>query len=135
MIEAKEGKIDVDYFKNMVQNKEATEYESGDSGFGGHSYKVDHLSGWFLNFFAYIGDGDGRYRQFKLNDLGVKDFEMLPSQMLTVPFKIRDINKKEYLMKYNVGFIGCDQNEKKEVYPVTGWIVSPSTKEDRESFI
>ena len=57
MIEAKEGKIDVDYFKNMVQNKEATEYESRGSGFGGHSYKVDHLSGWFLNFFAYIGDG------------------------------------------------------------------------------
>ena len=65
----------------------------------------------------------------------MEDFEKFPSQMLTVPFKIIDINKKEYLMKYKVGFIGCDQNEKKEVYPVTGWIVSPSTEKDRNSLI
>ena len=32
MIEAKEGKIDIEYFQNMVQNKEETEYESGLSG-------------------------------------------------------------------------------------------------------
>ena len=113
MIEAKEGKVDVDYFQNMIQNKEATEYKSGSSGIGGGYYQVDHLSGWFLNFFAYIGDGDGSYEQFILDDLGVKDFEKLPSQMLTVPFKIIDINKKEHLMKYKVGFIGCEQNEKK----------------------
>ena len=31
-------------------------------------------------------------------------------------------------MKYKVGFIGCNQNQKKEVYPVTGWIVSPNNK-------
>ncbi len=55
--------------------------------------------------------------------------------MLTVPFKIIDVNQKEYQMKYKVGFVGCDQNQKKEVYPVTGWIVSPSTEEDRESLI
>ena len=135
MIEAKEGKVDADYFKNMVQNKEATEFMAGLSGKGGHDYKVDHLSGWFLNFFAYIGNGNGGYEQFRLKSLGVKDFEKFPSQMLTVPFKIIDFNKKEYLMKYDVGFIGCDQNEKKEVYPVTGWIVSPFTKEDKDSFI
>ena len=134
MIEAKEGKVDVDYFKNMVQNKEATEYEKRGSGFGSY-YKVDHLSGWFLNFFAYIRDIQGCYEQFKLDDIGVKDFEKFPSQMLTVPFKIIDINKKEHLMKYKVGFIGCDQNEKNEVFPVTGWIVSPSTDKDRESMI
>ena len=135
MIEAKEGKIDVDYFKNMVQKKEETEYKSGLSGRGGRYYQVDHLSGWFLNFFAYIGYGRGSYRPFDLPSLKVKDFEKFPSQMLTVPFKIVDVNKKEYLMKYKVGFIGCDQNEKKEVYPVTGWIVSPSTEEDRNSLI
>ena len=135
MIEAKEGKVDVDYFKNMIQSKEETEYEPGLSGMDGHHYKVDHLSGWFLNFFAYIGDGEGGYKQFKLNHLKVKDFEKFPSQMLIIPFKIVDRNKKEHLMKYRVGFIGCDQNEKNEVFPVTGWIVSPSTDKDRESMI
>jgi len=135
MIEAKEGKIDVDYFKNMVQNKEETEYEDEGSGMGGHYYHVDHLSGWFLNFFAYYGDGEGSYFPFKEKSLKVENFDRFPSQMLTVPFKIIDVNQKEYQMKYKVGFVGCDQNQKKEVYPVTGWIVSPSTEEDRESLI
>ena len=38
-------------------------------------------------------------------------------------------------MKYQVGFIGCDQNEKKEVSPVQGWIVSPSSEEERKSIL
>ena len=135
MIEAKEGKIDVEYFKNIIQNKEETEYKPGLSGNKGHNYKVDHLSGWILNFFAYIGDGEGRYEQCKIKSLKVKDFDKFPSQMLIVPFKIVDVNKNVYLMKYKVGFIGCDQNEKKEVYPVTGWIVSPSTEKERNSKI
>ena len=64
----------------------------------------------------------------------VADFDRLANQMLIVPFKIigRD---KEYMMKYRVGFLGCDQNEKKEVFPVMGWIVSPSTQEDRDSIL
>ena len=134
MIEAKEGKVDVNYFKNMVQNKEATEYEPGESGFGGNYHQVEHLSGWFLNFFAYISGGID-YEQFKLDDIGVKDFKKFPSQMLTVPFKIVDINQNQHSMKYKVGFIGCAQNKKKEVYPVTGWIVSPSTAEDNNSLL
>jgi len=136
MIEAKQGKVDIDYFKNMIQNREETEYKHGLSGRGGYSYQVDHLSGWFLNFFAYWTDGyRGRYQEFKEDHLGVKDFDKLPSQMLTVPFKIKDASNKTYEMKYKVGFIGCDQNEKNEVSPVTGWIVSPSTEEDRDSIL
>ena len=38
-------------------------------------------------------------------------------------------------MKYKVGFIGCDQNDKDEVYPVQGWIVSSSIEEERESIL
>ena len=45
MVEAKKGKVDVDYFKNMIQSKEKTEHKSGLSGIGGYDYKVDHLSG------------------------------------------------------------------------------------------
>ena len=135
MVEAKEGKVDTEYFQNMIQNKEATEYKSGLSGMGGYSYKVDHLSGWILNFFAYWGDGDGDYQVFEGDHLGVKDFDKIPSQMLIVPFKIIDVKGKEFLMKYKVGFVGCVQNKNMEVYPVTGWIVSPSTEEERDSEI
>ena len=53
--------------------------------------------------------------------------------MLIVPFKVIyediTINKKEeFDMRYKVGFIGCAQNEKSEVYPVQGWIVSLKEK-------
>ena len=53
MEEAKEGKIDVDYFKNMIQKKELIEQEHGASGMFLHDVKYDFLSGWFLSFFAY----------------------------------------------------------------------------------
>ena len=130
MVEAKQGKIDVDYFKNMIQSKEETEHKSGPSGIGGYDYKVDHLSGWFLNFFAYITYGTGHYRPFEGDNLSVLDFKKLPNQRLTVPFKIIDVNNKEYKMKYKVGFIGCNKNKNNEVYPVAGWIVSPNIKEE-----
>ena len=57
----------------------------------------------------------------------------MPNQKLTVPFKIKDNSGKELFLQYKVGFIGCNINDKNEVYPVTGWIVSPYNKgEDDE---
>ena len=138
MVQAKEGKIDMDYFKNMLQKKEVIEQEYGPSGMFPHDVKYDYLSGWFLNFFAYYDKSDrrGNVKRFEGDSIKVKDFKKLANQMLVVPFTIVDlVHKKEYLMKYKVGFVGCDQNEKYEVSPVQGWFVSPSTKEERESIL
>ena len=56
--------------------------------------------------------------------------------MLIVPFTIKDlVHNKEYLMKYQVGFVGCDQNDKNEIYPVQGWLVSPSSEKERNSIL
>ena len=133
MIKAKEGKIDENYFKNMIQTKEETEIEPGLSGEADTEYKVDHLCGWFLNFFAYIGDGNGNYKHFDLKSLKVNDFDKFPSQMLTVPFKIIDVNRNIHNMEYKVGFLGCDKNEKNEIFSVSGWIVSPQSNEDENN--
>ena len=138
MVEAKEGKIDIDYFKNMIQKKEVTEIEYGPSGMHQYEVKYDYICGWFLNFFAYFGKKNyrGEIRRFQEDSLKVKNFKELANQMLIVPFTIEDkVHNKEYLMKYKVGFVGCDQNEKKEIIPVQGWLVSPSTKEERESIL
>jgi len=138
MVEAKKGKIDVDYFKNMIQKKEVTEQEYGPSGMHPHDVKYDYICGWFLNFFAYLNikDYGGNVQKFQEDSMKVKDFEKFANQMLIVPFKILDlVHKKEYDMKYKVGFIGCDQNEKYEVSPVQGWFVSPSSKEEKESIL
>ena len=56
--------------------------------------------------------------------------------MIIVPYKlINEDTKEEFDMKYKVGFIGCDQNDKDEVYPVQGWIASPSNEEELESML
>ena len=138
MVEAKEGKIDIDYFKNMIQKKEVIEKEYGPSGMEEYEVKYDYICGWFLNFFAYLNKKNhrGEIPKFQEDSLKVKEFNALANQMLVVPFKIKDlVHDKEYLMKYKVGFVGCDQNEKKEIIPIQGWLVSPSTKEERESIL
>ena len=129
MVEAKKGNIDTDYFKNMIQKKEVTEKIYGLSGISKGKAKVEYLCGWFLNFFAYDKEG------YKFEDevLKVKEFDELANQMQIIPFKIQDeVHNKEYLLKYEVGFLGCDQNEKKEVFPVQGWYVSRNTKKEEE---
>ena len=69
----------------------------------------------------------GKPERFTTRSLKVKDFANMAGQMLIVPFIINEeITGKTYEMKYNVGFIGCDQNEKKEVFPVQAWVVSPT---------
>ena len=134
MVEAKEGKIDTNYFKDIIQKKEVTETKWGSSGMRKYEVKYDYISGWFLNFFAYCIDG--RYIKFEKEMLKVEDFKSLANQMLIVPFTIEDeVHKLKYEMKYKVGFVGCEQNENNQVFPIQGWIVSPSTKEERDSIL
>ena len=138
MVEAKEGKVDKEYFINMIQKKEVTETKYGPSGMDEWEEKVDYLSGWFLSFFAYYGEvkRNRNVERFMEDTIKVENFKKLANQMLIVPFKIIDeVHKKEYLMKYKVGFVGCEQNNKSEVYPIQGWLVSPSTKEERDSIL
>ena len=138
MIDAKEGKIDIDFFKNIIQKKEIIENIYKPSGFKPTEAKVDYISGWFLSFFAYLNikDYNGNIKTFTSDSIKVKNFKKLANQMLIVPFKMKiEIPSQVKLMKYKVGFIGCDKNEKNEVYPVQGWIVSESTEEDRNSIL
>ena len=133
MIDAKKGNIDVNFFKNFIQDKKETEYISGLSGMGSYQ-EVDYIKGWILSFFAYYGeteDSDGLER-FEADSIKVENFENLANQMLDVPFKICDqVHNKDYMMKYSVGFVGCDQNSKKEVFPVTGWLVSKNDEKEQ----
>ena len=116
----------------MIQKKEVTETKYGPSGMDEWEEKVDYLSGWFLSFFAYYRNEE----RFMEDTIKVENFKKLANQMLIVPFKIVDeVHKKEYLMKYKVGFVGCEQNNKSEVYPIQGWLVSPSTKEERDRIL
>lgn len=126
MIEAKEGKTDIEYFKNMIQKSELMDIKYGASGFKQGEYIVDALSGWFLNFFSYIESDNGKeIYKFEDDSIKIKDFNKLTSQIINVPFKVHEIlTNKEYDMNFKVGFVGCDQNDKNEVFPVQGWWVN-----------
>ena len=67
-----------------------------------------------------------RKKRFNGNGIKVENFNDLASQIMTVNFDIND----KILMEYKVGFIGCDKNEKNEIFPVQGWIVSKIDKND-----
>ena len=129
MIEAKSGKIDTNYFKNFIQREVVRDI----------CVSYIYISGWILDFFAYYNNkvgGQIKIEKFNGKSLEIDEFENLASQILIVPFTIiEEITQKKYDMKYQVGFIGCDQNENKEVSPVQGWIVSPSSEEERQSIL
>ena len=125
MVEAKEGNIDIAHFKNIIHEETSR-----------HVYETTtYLSGWILNFFAYQ-KRNGKIVPFNDYRIDIDLLDKLANQMLIVPFTIIDEETKvKYLMKYKVGFIGCDINEKNEVYPIQGWIVSKSTEEERNSIL
>ena len=136
MLEAKEGKIDIDFFKSIVQKKEITENRIYGSGDEPEDMKVKYISGWILKFFGYWSERDdttGKLKIFNEEKIEIDDFRKLSYQMIKVPFKIIDeVNQKEYDAKYEVGFIGCDKNEKNEVFPVEGWIFSILNKKQNK---
>jgi ubiquitin-protein ligase len=129
MIEAKEGLIDKEYFKNMIQSSELVDEKRGPSGMKVGEYQVDALSGWFLSFFSYIKSECERFLyKFNEKSIKIKDFYRLTNQIIEVPFELLDkVKNIKYHMNFKVGFAGCDKNEKNEVFPVQGWWA----KEDR----
>ena len=128
MIEAKEGLIDKEYFKNMIQSSELVD-EKRASGMKVGEYQVDALSGWFLSFFSYIKSECERFLyKFNEKSIKIKDFYRLTNQIIEVPFELVDkVKNIKYHMNFKVGFAGCDKNENNEVFPVQGWWA----KEDR----
>ena len=54
MIEAKEGNIDIDYFKNIIQNDTITEKVGPGSGIVYGEVQVDIIYGWISNFLDSI---------------------------------------------------------------------------------
>ncbi len=127
MVEAKNNNIDIEFFKDIIQDKTETELARGISGIGRNYEEIDYIRGWFLKFFAYYDDGV----RFMEDSIKGKNFDKLANQMLNVPIKIQDkVNKKTYDLEYNVGFVGCKQNKNYEIFPVSGWFVSYNREEE-----
>ena len=134
MVEAKEGKIDVEHFKNIVQKVSKTEPVYGPSEMEPHHVQIDYIEGWILKFFGFYETDQysQRYEIFDGDSIKIKDLNKLASQLLTAPFEIIDlVHGKSYKRQFKVGFVGCDVNERNEVFPVMGWCVEPENKTRR----
>ena len=128
MVEAKEGKIDVEHFKNIVQKVEKTIPAYAPSAIEPDYVKFDFLEGWILKFFGFyeIDQYNREYEIFDGDSIRIKDLDNLATQLLTAPFEIIDIvHKKTYKRQFKVGFVGCDINKQNEIFPVMGWCVEP----------
>ena len=120
IVEAKEGNIDVDFFKKMISNSGRIEPEEVCQS------PKDTIYGWILDFFGFIKKGSSSYHIFNGGSLELKSFQDLASQLLYGNFTLIDeLSDSKFNVEFKVGFIGCDQNEKMELSPVQGWIVSP----------
>ena len=125
MVDAKEGKIDIEFFKNMILKKEVLEDRS-EFCRPPKLFKVDYINGWIVKFFGYLKDGKDQLFQFSSDKINRETINILPSQILNIPFKIiNPSNKKEKEMKFEAGIFGCALNEKKEISLGIGWLVSP----------
>ena len=125
MIDAKNGKVDNDYFRNIIKRNEVKDNIMW--GCTPEDAMISNINGWILDFFAYERTEDDKLIRFDDKSLKVIDFNRLASQILTVPFTFKEFRtKNEYKMEYKVGFFGCEQNEKKEVYPIQAWMAGSS---------
>jgi hypothetical protein len=130
MVEAKEGKIDVDFFKNIIIKKEGITYRDKDCQ--ELKYKIDYLNGWITNFFGYYKEENGNLCELKGENIDRETINNLPSQILNIPFKIKNMqNNIEKEVKFEAGIFGCALNEKKEISFGIGWLVSPSYLEQK----
>ena len=130
MVEAKEGNIDINFFKNIILKEEVIERRYKHCNY--LNYKINYINGWIVKFFGYIKI-DGKLYPFLEDKIEGENINNLPSQILNVPFTIKneeDGSKKK--MKFEAGIFGCDQNEKKEVSISIGWLVSPSSSDEDE---
>ena len=100
MVDAKEGKIDIEFFKNMILKKEVLE-DRNDSCRPPKLFKVDYINGWILKFFGYLKDEKDKLVQFSSDEIDRETINILPSQILNIPFKIiNPSNNKEKKMKF-----------------------------------
>ena len=124
LVEAKEGKIDIAFFKNIILKQEKIEYRDEDCQ--EYKYKIDYIDGWITDFFGFYKDENKNLRILneKINRNIINN---LPAQILNIPFKIKDIQtNQEKEVKFEAGIFGCALNEKKEISLGIGWLVSPS---------
>lgn len=127
IIETKKGKIDIDFWKNMIKNKETMEPRGS-----GALTKVENIDGWLLNFYPYYKVDDVFKKCEKLvrktdfnKPLDVKNLENIPEEMVEVPLIMHHkITGKDTELTVKTGFLGMIQEKNGLAKPEIGWFIT-----------
>ena len=127
IIETKKGKIDIDFWKNMIINKETMEPRGS-----GALRKVNNIDGWLLNFYPYYKSID--FFNFSEKLVRRKDFNKpidvlhlnyLPEEFIEVPLTmVNKLTSKETELSVKTGFLGMIQEKNGLIKPEIGWFIS-----------
>ena len=127
IIETKKGKIDVNFWKNMIINKETLEPRGS-----GALTKVNNIDGWLLNFYPYYKSID--FFNFSEKLVGRKDFNKpidvkslnnLPEEFIEVSLTMAHKQTlKETELSVKTGFLGMIQEKSGLIKPEIGWFIS-----------
>ena len=117
-IQAKKGNIDVEFWKNMIKEKNG-------SGF----YDPGYISGWICKFFPY----DRYYLKRRSLEI-IYDIEDLFPQILDAPFELElQATNEKIPCKFHSGFMGVSQDPISFVVkPQIGWFITVNDKDDEE---
>ena len=127
IVETKKGKIDIDFWKNMIINEEAMEPRGS-----GELTKVNNIDGWLLNFYPYYKIDDSFERCEKLKrrkdfnkPIDVEHLKYLPEEFIGVPLTmLHKITLKETELSVKTGFLGMIQEKNGLIKPEIGWFIS-----------
>ena len=127
IIETKKGKIDVNFWKNMIVNKETIEPRGS-----GELTKVNNIDGWLLNFYPYYKYDDFFNKCEKLvkredfnKPLDVKRLKYLPEEFIEVPLTmVHKITLKVTELCVKTGILGMIQDKNGLIKPEIGWFIS-----------
>jgi hypothetical protein len=116
IIDTLETKVpDINFYKNIVQNTDKST-----------ECKPDLVNGWIIKFIPY--DCTGKKCNFDSPDFNGLSVDEIPSQITSLPFNLKNINKKGQIKNYNAeiysGFFGIKQDkETLAIRPIVGYAI------------
>ena len=127
IIETKKGKVDIDFWKNMIINKETIEPRCS-----GELTKVNNIDGWLLKFYPYYKIDDLFKKCEKLvrrtdfnKPLDIEYLNHIPEEMVEVPLIMHHkITGKDTELTIKTGFLGMIQEKNGLNKPEIGWFIT-----------
>lgn len=124
IIETKQGKIDKNFWENILKNVEVKDSVSG------LLTNVTKIDGWLLNFYPFI-----KYTSFNREKLerrnnfnqpiSIKELKDFPEELIEVPLIMYNkINLKQYELSVKTGLIGMIKEDDGVAKAEIGWFIS-----------